>query len=191
MNGSPSATRSESTALRILSRAVALLAGGAMALSAVGILVALVLIGWSVIMRYVFNAPPAWVDEAVGHLLVAIVMLAVGQTFRRSEHIGVDVLVDRLSPVGKRWAIAWAAVVSGAVASILIVNGWGTAMLARNFGLLTEGYLQWPVWLLMLFLPVGGALLLLATVETLWRACTDQPLSFLSHDDQAAQEEGF
>lgn len=181
------AARPESAALRILTRAVALLAGAAMALSAAGILVALALIGWSVVMRYFFNAPPVWVDEAVSHLLVAIVMLAVAQTFRRGGHIGVDVLVDQLSPAAKRWALAWAALVSAGVALVLVVNGWDTAMLARTFGQVTEGYLQWPSWVLMLFLPLGGALLLLATVETFWRACTNQPLRFSQRDEQDTQ----
>lgn len=157
-------------ALRILSRTVAILAGGAMALAAAALLVSLALIGWAVVMRYVFNAAPVWVDEIVGFNLVAIVMLGAAQTLRRGEHIGVDLLVGRLSAAGRRWAQVWAAVATAAIAGVLIVNGWGTAMLARTLGLLTEGALEWPTWWLMLLMPVGGALLLLAAIEALWRA---------------------
>jgi TRAP-type C4-dicarboxylate transport system, small permease component len=177
---SPPQARAESPALRVLSQAVAYLSAGAMALSAIGTLLSLALIGWAVIMRYFFNAAPVWVDEVVGHLLVAIVLLAAAQTFRRGEHIGVDILVEQLPPVGKRWALAWAAIVSGLVALVLIVNGWQTAALARTLGLVTEGHLEWPTWWLMLLMPLGGALLLLAAAETLWRACTGQLLSFAS-----------
>ena len=171
-------TAGESTALRILSQAVATLCSAAMALSAIGILISFALIGWAVVMRYFFNAAPAWVDELVGHLLVATVMLAAAQTFRRGEHIGVDVLVQRLSPTGKRWAMVWAAVACGVVAVVLVVSGWHTAMLARTLGLVTEGHLEWPVWWLMLLLPLGGAMLLLATIEVLWRTWVGQPLRF-------------
>ena len=159
----------ERPALRVLGRAVALLADGAMALAAIGLLMSLVLIGWAVVMRYVFNAAPVWVDDIVGFNLVAIVMLAAAQTLRRGEHIGVDLLVGRLSAAGRRWARAWAAIATGAIACVLIVNGWGTAKLARTLGLLTEGALEWPTWWLMLLMPVGGALLLLAAIEALWR----------------------
>lgn len=179
-------TPGESTALRILGQAVATICAAAMALSAIAILISFVLIGWAVVMRYVFNAAPAWVDELVGHLLVATVMLAVAQTFRRGEHIGVDVLVQRLSPAGKRWATAWAAVACAAVATVLVVSGGQTAMLARTLGLVTEGHLEWPVWWLMLMLPLGGALLLLATLEALWRTWIGRPLRPASSSQLAA-----
>ena len=165
----------EGPALRALGRGVGLLAGAAMALAAAGLLVSLALIGWAVVMRYVFNAAPVWVDDIVGFNLVAIVMLAAAQTLRSGEHIGVDLLVGYLSAGGRRWAQAWAALATAAIAGVLIVNGWGTAMLARTLGLLTEGSLEWPTWWLMLLMPVGGALLLLAAVEALWRVVAGAP----------------
>ena len=174
----PGERAAEGMALRVLSRAVALLTSAAMALAAGGLLLSLVLIGWAVVMRYVFNAAPIWVDEVVGFTLVATVLLGAAQTFRRGEHIGVDVLVSQLSPAGRRWALVWAAFVTGVVGMVLVVNGWETAMLARMLGLLTEGHLEWPTWWLMLLMPVGGALLLLAAVEALWRALVGQVLSF-------------
>jgi len=162
-------------ALHALGRVVAALSALAMGLAAVGLLVSLALIGWAVVMRYAFNAAPIWVDEVVGFLLVAIVMLAAAQTFRRGEHIGVDLFVGRLSERGRRWAQAWAALATLAVTGILIVNGWETAQLARMLGLLTEGHLEWPTWWLMMLMPVGGALLLLAALEALWRALAGAP----------------
>lgn len=177
------AERREGRALRVLGRAVHLLAGVGMALAAASLLFSLCLIGWAVLMRYAFNAPPVWVDEVVGFLLVATVMLAAARTLRRGEHIGVDVLVDRLSPQARRWVRAWAALAVAAVAVVLIVNGWETAQLARMLGLVTEGNLEWPTWLLMLLMPAGGALLLLAAVEAFWRAVAGLPaLPAARHD---------
>jgi TRAP-type C4-dicarboxylate transport system permease small subunit len=184
----PSA-RADGATLRILSQAVAFLSSAAMALSAAGLLLSLCLIGWAVVMRYVFNAAPVWVDEVVGFLLVAIVLLAAAQTFRRGEHIGVDLLVDRLPAKGKRWALGWAAIVTAVMALVLVINGWQTATLARTLGLVTEGHLEWPTWWLMLLMPVGGALLLLATIESLWRAVTGQVLTFKSGHGLSGPEE--
>lgn len=160
-----------------------------MALSAAGLLVSLTLIGWAVLMRYLFNAAPIWVDEVVGFLLVGIVLLAAAQTFRRGEHIGVDLLVGRLSVKSKRWALAWSAIATGAVALVLIVNGWETASLARMLGLVTEGHLEWPTWWLMLLMPVGGALLLLTAVEALWRAISGHVLTFTASHGLPASED--
>ncbi|RPH58885.1 MAG: TRAP transporter small permease, partial [Burkholderiales bacterium] len=107
----------------MLGRVVGALAGTAMAVAAACLLLSLALIGVAVVMRYAFNAAPVWVDEVVGFTLVAVVMLAAAQALRRGEHIGVDLLVGRLGPAGRRWAQGWAAVATGAVAVMLIVNG--------------------------------------------------------------------
>jgi TRAP-type C4-dicarboxylate transport system permease small subunit len=162
-------------ALQALGRVVSMLAAVAMGAAALCLLVSLALIGWAVVMRYVFNAAPVWVDEVVGFALVAIVMLAAAQTLRRGEHIGVDLLTTRLSAKASRWARAWAALATGVIAWVLIANGWGTAKLARTLGLVTEGSLEWPTWWLMLLMPIGGTLLLLAAIEALWRALTGVP----------------
>ncbi len=168
-----------------LSRVVSLLVAAGMGVAALALLSSMFLIGWAVVMRYVFNAAPVWVDEVVSFSLVAIVLLGAAQTLRRGEHIGVDLLVERLPPAGKRWARAWGALATMLMAAVLVWNGWGTAMLARQLGLLTEGALEWPTWMLMLLMPVGGALLLLAALEALWRAVLDAPPLF-SHDAEDA-----
>ncbi len=170
------AVASEGPALRAFSRGVAWLAGLAVAVAASCLLVSLVLIGWAVVMRYAFSAAPVWVDDIVGFSLVAIVMLAAADTLRRGQHIGVDLLVGQLSASGRRWAQAWSAMATAAIALVLIVNGWHSAMFSRMIGMVTEGQLEWPVWMLMLLLPVGGALLLLSAVELFWRAIAGVPL---------------
>lgn len=161
--------------LRALARVNAALCGCAIALSAAGVLLSTLLIGWAVVMRYVLNRPPVWTDDAVGFLLVAIVMLAAAEVLRRGEHIGVDVLTERLGARASRFAHAWAAVAAGVVAVILVVNGWETAMQSRQFGIVTEGRLELPVWWLMLLLPLGGALMVLVVVESLWRIALGLP----------------
>jgi len=169
------AARGEPRALRWLGRAIGLVTGGAMAAAAALLLVSLALIGWSIVMRYALNRAPVWVDDAVGFALIAIVMLAAAQVLRRGEHIGVDLLTERLGPRAARWAHAWASLAALVVAAILVVNGWETAMQSRQFGVVTEGRIEWPVWWLMMLLPVGGVLLGLVAIESLWRLALGLP----------------
>lgn len=169
------------TALRLLSRTVAVLAGWAMAVAAAGLLACLALIGWAVVMRYGFNAAPVWVDEVVGFLLVGIVLLAAADALRRGEHIAVDLITSRLGSPARRALALWGGVATVVMALVLIINGWGTAMLARTLGLLTEGHLEWPTWWLMLLMPLGGALLLLAALEAIARAWLGLPAPGDSH----------
>ena len=169
------AARPEGRALRVYSRVVAALVGAAIVLAGAALLVSFALICWAVVMRYAFNAAPVWVDDVVGFLLVAVVMLSAAQTLRRGEHIGVDLLVARLSSTGRRWALAWAAFATVLISAVLVVKGWDAALFAKTLGLVTEGALEWPSWLLMLFVPLGGVLLLLAALESFWRALAGAP----------------
>ncbi|HEY5634629.1 MAG TPA: TRAP transporter small permease subunit [Burkholderiaceae bacterium] len=166
----------EPAALRVLGRVVTAINRATLAASAAGVLVSLALIGWSVVMRYVFGRPPVWVDEMVGFTLVGIVMLAAAEVLRNGEHIGVDLLTAKLSGRAQLWARAWSSLSVLAVAVIFIVNGWESAMFSRTLGIVTEGHLEWPVYLLMLFLPLGGALLLLTAIESLARLAFGVPL---------------
>lgn len=138
-------------------------------LSTAGVLVALALISWAVVMRYALNSAPIWVDEFVGLLLVGIVMLATGESLRKGEHFGVDILTCRLKGRARTVASAWSSIAVLAAAAILVINGWQAAMFSRTLGVLTEGHLEWPIYLLMLFLPLGGLLLAVNAIEALLR----------------------
>ena len=167
--------RPEPVALRALGLVVRGLTAAAIAVAGAALLASLALIGWSVFMRYVVGQPPVWTDDAVGLLLVAIVMMSAAQVLRRGEHIGVDLVTARLGPRGRRRAQIGSALAALAVGVILVVNGWQTAMQSRQFGVVTEGQLEWPVWIPMLLLPAGGALMVLVAVEALWRLALELP----------------
>ncbi len=158
-----------------LGRAIGWLTNAAMALSAVGILASLAMVTYAVVMRYVFNSAPTWVDDSVGFILVGVVMLGAATTLRQGGHINVDMLTDRLGPRGKRRAGAWATLSVLLVSLILIVNGWQTAMSSRMLGISTSGNVEVPVYLLELLLPLGGVLMLLVSLEGLLRLALGLP----------------
>ncbi len=123
----------------------------------------LALIGWAVVMRYVLNRPPVWTDDAVGFLLVAIVMLAAAQVLRRGEHIGVDVL--HRAPARPRRALG--ASLGRAGRRRGRGRSWSSTAGRRRCSRASSASSpraasSCPVWWLMLLLPVGGALMALA-----------------------------
>lgn len=162
-------------AIALMGRIVGGMTALAMALAALGLLASLVMIAYGVVMRYGFNSPPVWVDDLVGFILVGIVMLAAAATLRRGEHISVDILTDRLSPSGKRWAQGWAMASVIVAAAMLVVNGWETAMSSKALGIMTSGQVEIPVYLLQMLLPLGGVAMLLVAVETLVRLVAGAP----------------
>jgi TRAP-type C4-dicarboxylate transport system permease small subunit len=157
---------------RIFSTAVAGLFTVAMALSAVCVLVALALIGYSVVVRYFVGEPSLWIDEVVGFLVVGIVMFGAACALREGRHIGVDLVTEMMSPRWQRWAQIWSMSVVLVLSVFLIVNGWQTAMFSKSIGMVTQGYLELPMYQLQLLIPLGGFLLALAAVDSLLRlAC--------------------
>lgn len=155
--------------LRSYVRIVRFLCRVAFAFAAALVLLDLFLIGAAVVLRYVFTTALSGADEVVALSLTAIVMLAAPEIFRQNRHIAVDILLGALSPRGRLWAALWAAITVLAVALLLVLNGWNTVALSRMIGSLSDGYLEWPVWMLQLFLPIGGALLGLVAIEHIWR----------------------
>ncbi len=157
---------------RIFSAAVAGLFTVAMAFSAVCVLVALALIGYSVVVRYFVGAPSLWIDEVVGFLVVGIVMFGAACALREGRHIGVDLVTELMSPRWQRWAQIWSMAVVLVLSIFLIVNGWQTAMFSKSIGMVTQGYLELPMYQLQLLIPLGGFLLALAAIDSLLRlAC--------------------
>lgn len=156
----------------------------AQAMAAVLVLIDLVLIGAAVVLRYVFSSPIVWGDEIVALSLTAIVMLTAPEVLRRNGHIGVDILTSMLPRSVAPWFNIWSCVAVLSMAGLLIMNGWRTAMLSRMIGRVTEGHLELPVWMLQLFLPLGGVLLAAVTLELIWR--NGEQLLTSRHDRGAA-----
>lgn len=155
--------------IAIVDRVVGVVCSVAMAISALAMLASLVLISYSVVMRYVFNSPAVWVDDTVGFLLVAIVMMAAADALRRGEHIGVDVLTARLQGKAQRIVAVWGMLAVLLAAGFLVYDGWKTAMFSKMLGIVTSGHMEIPIYLLQLMMPAGGALLFLAAVVALLR----------------------
>ena len=156
-----------------LERIVAALARIALGFSAAALLASLVTIVYSVVRRYVFNAPVAWSDELVGYLLVASVMLAAADALLDGEHISVDIVTERLAPPARRIVLLVGLVAVAATAILLVVEGIGTVRFSLLVGQRSNGELALPLWIPQALVPIGAALLLAAAIAAFvgaWRA---------------------
>lgn len=157
-------------ALRAYQRGVTLICNSAFATATALVLVDLCLLGISVSARYLANAPITWGDELVALSLTAITVLAAPRVLLDKGHIEVDIVTGlargRLSLVIRMWS----SLAVFLVAMLLIFNGWALAMFSRMIGLLTEGHLEMPLWMLQLLMPLGGLLLLPVVILQFWQA---------------------
>lgn len=98
--------------LRFLSTSAALLAG-------VATVILMLLIGYSVFMRYVMRAPVRGTEEVGSLLVMLIVFLPLAYTFQTGGHIRTDIVLSRVRPGARRVldvlagiaAVAWSSVV--------------------------------------------------------------------------------
>jgi len=156
------------------SRAVRLFETGVAALSRAGAWIAglaclatLFLVCYAVVMRYFFNRPQSWSDEAVGLLIVVSVMLAVPEAQRRGENIGVDLVIEKLRGKGRRALLVFGSLTVAASSVILIREGLDMVAFTRMVGIVSNSLPQVPVWAIQAFVPFGGLLLLLVAVAQL------------------------
>ncbi len=152
---------------RAFERAAATASRFAMWAASAACLSTLGVVCYAVAMRYFFNRPQPWSDEAAGWLVVVTVMLAAPEAQRRFEHIGVDVATEKL--VGARRRVAAAASVVAVLVSAVVMLDEGLEMVAftRMVGIVSIALPEIPLWAIQALVPAGAALLLLVALAQL------------------------
>ena len=148
-------------------RVVAPLSRAAGALSSIGILTALGLTLYAVVMRYVFNRPPMWSDELLGYLLVALIMAGMTEAYRRNDHIAIDLVTSRLRGRAARLKEIWGDLCVLLLAAVLARAAWGSVVFAYGFGFYSIGPLEAPMWIPMTPVFLGFVLLALMAAARL------------------------
>ena len=62
-----------------------------MILSKVFLISLVIIFGFEVVMRYVFNRPTGYADQLSEYFLCGIVMMGIAQTFRLGGHVRVEI----------------------------------------------------------------------------------------------------
>ncbi len=57
---------------------------------------------WQVLSRYLFVVPAAWTEELARFLLIWIGMLGAAYAYRQGSHLGIDLLANKLTGIGKQ-----------------------------------------------------------------------------------------
>jgi TRAP-type C4-dicarboxylate transport system permease small subunit len=98
-------------------------------------------------LRYVFNQPLVWTDEAAQYCFVWVSFLGWTMAARRRIHIGINVVVDRLPAAARRALHALWCVSSAGFAVVLFVVGIVIAYRNGDVRMLSIDFAFWPVYL--------------------------------------------
>ncbi len=143
-------------------------AGVAALLAGFATLAIVLLISYDVAMRYFFEQPQLFVDEVASFLEVLVVFGGAAYTFRVGGHVRVDLVTGRLGPAARAWLRV---VTLGLGVVFLAVVIWVTVqsgITAFRYGRVSTVML-YPLWLPMLLIPAGLALMALAMLARLAR----------------------
>lgn len=121
---------------------------------------------YEVTARYLFVAPTIWAAELSQLCLIWGSMTAMPWLLGARRHIGVDVVTERLGPVGKRICHSLAMIAVAAFGAAVAWKGWGIFWDSFERGRTTGSMLDLPTWVSELAIPVGfGLLFVQALVE--------------------------
>jgi C4-dicarboxylate transporter DctQ subunit len=125
----------------------------------------------------------AWAQEATIYMFVWMAKFGAAYGVRTGIHVGVDVLINRLSP-GKRKVFVMFGLLAGALftgsvgtmgATFVWENGAHYALfhaLGMNMTDLIEGPttpdLEWPTWVIYLAIPLGSSLMCFRFLQVAW-----------------------
>ena len=152
----------------MIKRAGAILAAIERALTVVAVVflfVIMVLVVADVFMRYVLNRPFSFTYDLIGlYLMAGVFFLTLSDALREHVHVGVDILVPRFSPAGRRLAEIVTAFTGLFVFVLLCKVGFDRAV--ENFEQkdVLAGAIPWPTWISAALVPLGCGVLVLRLV---------------------------
>jgi TRAP-type C4-dicarboxylate transport system permease small subunit len=162
--------------MHYVSRAIDRLGTIAAGVAALGVLAMVALMAAAVVFRYVIGQPLIWADEAVRYLLVFSVALGLADVMRRGENIRVDLVLELVQP-RTRQIIEIAGLLAALIFGLSLVwLGGEMVAFSLDVGLTTAGKIDIPSAWVEVALPIGGALLSLATLIRLVRVLRGEPV---------------
>jgi len=128
------------------------------ATSGIALVIAVTLILYGVVMRYVFESPLYWVDEISTYLAVWAALFGWSVAERDGHHIRVTLLVDRVPAPVRRWMLLASSALSAGFCLFLAYLGVVLELRYVNSGQVTLNT-QAPLWLVYLAVPLAALML--------------------------------
>ena len=165
----------------------------------------------NVVARYVFNSNILWGLELTVFLFAWLILMGASYAVKKHVHIGVDVVINLLSPSARKMCAILAIIACLAFSIMLLVGSWNywypfatsrafletedipmPEMLQFMSDWLNEGerYEKIPRMIPYLALPLGLALLTLRFLQLGWKILKGETDSLIaSHEAEDAMEE--
>ena len=132
-----------------------------------GILSSSVLLFVNVVLKWLFQTSLIWAEEYAKFAIIWITFAGCGAAVRCDAHMRISALLDALGPRAQKVLNTFVALVCIAFSIFLIVYGGKVTGSMIRTGQ-TSPSMQLPMWVVYLSLPVGGALMVVRFLQSLW-----------------------
>ena len=131
-------------------------------IAVVFLFVIMMLVVADVFMRYVVNRPFSFTYDLIGlYLLAGVFFLTLSDALREHAHVGVDILLHRFSPAGRRLSEIVTALVGLFVFILISKVGFDRALDNFQQNDVLAGAIPWPTWISAALVPFGCGVLVL------------------------------
>lgn len=144
-----------------------------------------VMVFGNVVLRYLFNQGLTASDELSRLFFVWLTFVGAAVAIRERGHIGVDMLVRRLPPLGARLCLVLAHGLMLWVVWLMLQGSWKQAMINLNVASPTLGFSMSLFYFAGVFFAATGALLIAVDTINLALGRTAVNSLFLSDDPEA------
>src|SRR5216684_6273076 len=155
----------QAEAAHMIRRAGDILAAIERALTVIAVVflfVIMLLVVADVFMRYVVNRPFSFAYDLIGlYLLAGVFFLTLSDALREHAHVGVDILLHRFSPAGRRLSEIVTALVGLFVFILISKVGFDRALDNFQQNAVLAGAIPWPTWISAALVPFGCGVLVL------------------------------
>lgn len=118
-----------------------------------------------VFMRYALNRPFSFTYDLIGlYLLAGVFFLTASDALREHAHVGVDILLSRFSPAGRRLSEIVTALAGLFVFVLICKVGLDRAVENYQENDVLAGAIPWPTWISAALVPLGCGVLVLRLV---------------------------
>lgn len=144
---------------RLYSRAVKLLVLRASDMAGLCVLAMTLFITLDVILRYAFNAPTIWANEASSYLLLVMVFMGLAYALSERSHIRIDIVVTRLPRRVRDWMQVISSIIFLIFTGILGYFTWSLFLDTVRFAETSRSLWDIPLTPWQIWLPLGLALI--------------------------------
>lgn len=128
-------------------------------LGEIAVLILLLMVFYTVVMRYFFNNPPIWTEEIGCYLFIFIIWISVGSVLKEDRHITFDLAFEYISPNKQIWFRIVTSFVGLLFCAILAWYSAKYTFFQYQFNLQSSTLLSVPLWIPYLIIPLGTILI--------------------------------